>query len=126
MIVYLDTHAAIWLAEGKERRLSPRTRRLIERSNPLLAPMALLELEYMHEVGRCRLRARDVLSKLEHELDVKLCSLPAAEVASVAIDEKWTRDPFDRMIVAQARANGIASLVSADTNIASHYPRTIS
>jgi PIN domain nuclease of toxin-antitoxin system len=44
---------------------------------------------------------------------------------NTALDEKWTRDPFDGMIVAQAKANGFAFLVSADEEIAEHYPRTI-
>jgi PIN domain nuclease of toxin-antitoxin system len=40
------------------------------------------------------------------------------------LDEKWVHDPFDRMIVAQPKANGLALLVSADEEIRSHYPRT--
>ncbi|HUB29306.1 MAG TPA: PIN domain-containing protein [Terracidiphilus sp.] len=125
LIAYLDTHVAIWLAEGRDRRLSARVRALIERSEMRLSPMVLLELEYLHELGRVRLRARDILSKLEHELDVRLCSLPFAQIATAALDEKWTRDPFDRMIVAQARSNGLSPLISSDEEIAAHYPRTI-
>jgi PIN domain nuclease of toxin-antitoxin system len=33
----------------------------------------------------------------------------------------WTRDPFDRLIVAQAKANDGAGLVMADTVIRKHY-----
>jgi PIN domain nuclease of toxin-antitoxin system len=51
--------------------------------------------------------------------------LPFAVVASAALDEKWTRDPFDRLIVANAKANGFAWLISADEEIARHYPRTV-
>jgi hypothetical protein len=34
-----------------------------------------------------------------------------------ALDEGWTRDPFDRVIVAQARTNGYAPLVSSNEEI---------
>ena len=62
---------------------------------------------------------------MEHELGLHLCDLPFADVAQAALDEKWTRDVFDRVIVAQARLNGLAPLISADEKIAEYYPRTV-
>ncbi len=87
--------------------------------------MVLLEFEYMNEIGRSALRGNDVLRKLEQEVGVRVCDLPFADVARAALDEKWTRDPFDRIIVAQARLNGLAPLISSDEEIAEHYPRTV-
>jgi PIN domain nuclease of toxin-antitoxin system len=46
-------------------------------------------------------------------------------VVQAARDEKWTRDPFDRLIVAHAKINGLAPLLSADEQIARHYARTL-
>jgi PIN domain nuclease of toxin-antitoxin system len=46
-------------------------------------------------------------------------------VARSALDEKWAREVFDRIIVAQARLNGLAPLISSDEEVAEHYPRTI-
>ena len=37
----------------------------------------------------------------------------------------WTQDPFDRLIVAHAKANSEAMLITADTVIRKHYPRAI-
>ena len=125
MIAYLDTYVAVWLAEGRTRKLSTRSLALVERSETLLAPMALLELEYMHELRRSTLRAQDILIKLKHEIGLRVCDLPFADVVTAACDEGWTRDPFDRMIVAQAKTNGLAPLISADKEIAKHYPRTV-
>ena len=87
--------------------------------------MVLLELEYLYESKRLKHTSRDVWLKIEHEVGVRVCDLPFLPVANSAVGEKWTRDPFDRIIVAQAKANGFASLVSADEAIAKHYPRTI-
>ncbi len=125
MIVYLDTNAAVFLAQRGPARFHLRARRLIERGDLLVSPLILLELEYLYEIGRSALRALDVQRKLEHELGVRLCELPFAEVARAALDEKWTRDLFDRMIVAQAKVNGFAPLISSDEKIAEHYPRTV-
>jgi PIN domain nuclease of toxin-antitoxin system len=87
--------------------------------------MAYLELEYLHELGRTKFRAGDLFSKVEFETNLRLCDLPFPAIASAALDEKWTRDPFDRLIVANAKANGFAWLISADETIRKNYPRTL-
>jgi PIN domain nuclease of toxin-antitoxin system len=125
LIAYLDTHIVLWLAAGKVSRLSSKTRGLLGRSELRLSAMAYLELEYLHELGRTRFTARDLLEKVNHEINLSLCDLPFATIAAAALDEKWTRDPFDRLIVANAKANGFAWLVSADETMARHYPRTV-
>jgi PIN domain nuclease of toxin-antitoxin system len=122
---YLDTNVVVWLAQGSLASLSPRATALLETASLLVSPIVLLELEYLREAGRIRLPARDIQRKVEHELGVRLCDLPFATVVTAALDEGWTRDPFDRLIVANAKANGFASLISADEEIAEHYPRTV-
>ena len=125
MTAYLDTPVALWLATGKLSRFSSNTRDLLEAADLLLSPVLLLEIEYLFEQKRIKLPARDIQRKMEHELGVSLCQLPFATVAGAALDEKWTRDPFDRMIVANAKANGFAWLISADEEIRKHYPRAV-
>ncbi len=124
MIAYLDTHAVIRLAHG-HARIGRDAARQIQRTELLISPMALVEIEYLYEIGRLTLPAKDVLRKLQHEIGLHFCDLPFAEVARTALDEKWTRDAFDRIIVAQAKVNGLAPLISSDEEIARHYPRTI-
>lgn len=125
MTGYLDTHVVVWLAEGSLQRITEAARGAIEQSDLLISPMVMLELEYLHERNRITLPARDVFLKLEHEIGLRVCDLPFPRIANVALDEKWTRDSFDRMIVAQAKANGLAQLVSADEEIRRHYPRVV-
>lgn len=125
MIAYLDTNVVVWVAQGNLTRISPTARNVLEQAELLISPMVLIELEYLFEVNRIQLPSRDVLLKVEHEVGVRVCELPFPLVTNVMVDEKWTRDPFDRMIVAQAKANGLAPLVSADEEIRQHYPRAI-
>ena len=124
MIAYLDTHTAIRLANGRSQ-IGRDATRLIRNAELLASPMVLVEMEYLFEIGRIISPAKDVLRKLEHELGLRLCDLPFAEVAKAALDEKWTRDAFDRMIVAQAKVSGLAPLISVDEKIAKHYSRTV-
>jgi PIN domain nuclease of toxin-antitoxin system len=125
LIAYMDTQVVLWLASGKFDRLTSKARGLLDRSELLLSAMAYLELEYLYELGKTKFRARDLLEKVSHETSLRLCDLPFAAISSAALDEKWTRDPFDRLIVANAKANGFAWLISADEQIARHYPRTV-
>lgn len=125
MSTYLDTNVAIWLAQGDLQRITPAARDHIETAELLLSPIVLMELQYLHEVQRILLPARDLLTKLAHELGVRICSADFPTVIDAALDEQWTRDPFDRIIVAQAKANGFSWLVSADQEIRDRYPRTV-
>lgn len=124
MIAYLDTNVVVWLAQGNLARITPAAERLLEQSDLLISPMVLLELQYLHEVSRIKLPAQDVHLKIAHEMNVRVCDLPFASVTNIALNETWTRDPFDRMIVSQAKANGLAVLLSADEEIRRNYPRT--
>jgi len=124
-IAYLDTGVAVWLAQGSLASLGSRATALAETASLLISPIVLLELEYLLEAGRIKLPARDIHRKIEHELGVRVCGLPFAVIAGAALDESWTRDPFDRLIVAHAKANGFANLISADEEISRHYPRTV-
>jgi PIN domain nuclease of toxin-antitoxin system len=124
-IAYLDTNVVLWIVQSKLERFSDNVLDVLNNAALLLSPMVLIELEYLYEIGRSRISSREVQIKIEYELGTRVCDLPFPAVANVMIGEKWTRDPFDRMIVAQAKANGFAHLVSADQEIAKHYLRTI-
>jgi PIN domain nuclease of toxin-antitoxin system len=125
LIVYLDTNVITWLSQNKMNRISSEAQRVMRTADLLMSPMVLLELQYLYEIGRTKLPARDVQLKLAHETAVRMCDLSFPKVVDIAVHESWTRDLFDRMIVANAKANGLAYLISADEQIAKHYPRTV-
>jgi PIN domain nuclease of toxin-antitoxin system len=124
-IAYLDTDVVVWLAQGSLELISSRAAALLEAASLLISPMVLLELELRHEKGRVELPTRDIERKILHTNAVRVCNLSFPAIASAALDEKWTRDPFDRLIVANAKANGFAWLISADETIRKHYPRAV-
>ena len=90
-----------------------------------MAPTVQLELQYLFEVGRVKIPPKDVILKITHDLAVNVCDLPFALVVEAAMHESWTREPFDRLIVAQAKANGFAPLITADGTIRKQYPRAV-
>ncbi len=125
MIAYLDTNIVLWLNGAELDRLTFEARRVIREADLRLAPMVLLELQYLFEIHRSAFPSRDITMKLGRELGLRVCDLAFPLVAEAALEENWTREPFDRLIVAQAKANGYAMLVTADAKIRKHYPRTV-
>lgn len=126
MTAYLDTNIAVWLGQGSLERISARAQKTIETATSLLlSPIVLIELEYLYEIGRILVSATELKLKLEHEVGTRMCDLDFLPVAEMALHEKWTRDPFDRIVVAQAKANGLSPLISADQEIRKHYRRAI-
>ena len=119
-MIYLDTHVVIWLYAGEHGRLARTARRLIETEPLLISPVLLLELALLEETGRIRARAQTIFAELQESVALSICDLPFAEVSITALQQKWTRDPFDRLIVAQAFARG-ARLITKDRFIRRHF-----
>ena len=125
MLAYLDTQVVVWLASGYHQHISIKARCAINAAGLLLSPMVGLELQYLNEIGRLRIGATEILDKLKREIDLRICDQPFASVTAASYNEAWTRDPFDRIIVAQAKANGLSQLITADEKIHKHYVNAI-
>jgi PIN domain nuclease of toxin-antitoxin system len=124
-LIYLDTHVVAWLyAQGGA--LIPRSvARLIEETSDLrISPMVRLELRYLFEIGRVGEPPLPVLDLLGSTLGLTLCTAPFPAVAREAEAQDWTRDPFDRLIVAQASLFN-APLVTKDAAIHTHYHQAV-
>ena len=124
MMVYLDTHALIWVIQRDWDQLGPAARQAIEECDLVVSPAVVLELELLHEIGRLRTSALTVVDTLATDLGLRVCGLPFRTVVEYVLKEKWGRDPFDRLIVANAKA-AEAPLVTKDARIRRHYSRVI-
>ena len=123
-MIYLDTHVLVGLYSGHGDRIGRAARAAIEKNELVASPAAVLELEVLHEIGRLKPTASKVMATLAADLGVRICELPFQVVVEHALNEGWTRDPFDRLIVANAKAAN-AALVTKDERILSHYSRAI-
>jgi PIN domain nuclease of toxin-antitoxin system len=123
-VTYLDTHVVIWLFGGERHRLSSAATEQIRGEELLVSPAVVLELQLLHEIKRLRAVAVKVIERLSSEIGLAVCRLPFTSVLENAVEQSWTRDPFDRLIVAQASAND-AALVTKDAEIRGHYRRSI-
>jgi PIN domain nuclease of toxin-antitoxin system len=67
----------------------------------------------------------EIVHSVNSTFGLELCNLPFPAVAQSALSVDWASDPFDRIIVAQALANRLTPLVSADLQIRHHYERAV-
>lgn len=123
-LIYLDTHVAAWLYAGRTDLLSPRAKEAVNRDELLISPMVTLELEHLHEIERLTVRAESVVRSLQSQFGLRVCDLPFAEIIESAVGQRWTRDPFDRVVVAHAAAAG-RPLLTRDDIIRKHYRRAV-
>jgi len=123
--LYLDTHILVWLYQDGVSRLTPQGIRAIESAEQLLiSPMVELELAYLHEISRINCPAATILDILRRDIGLETFPQPFAAVIGAALKLDWTRDPFDRIIVAQADHRE-SPLLTADQNISKHYSAAI-
>jgi PIN domain nuclease of toxin-antitoxin system len=118
----LDTHALLWAIDGS-KKLSKTARRILadEQSDLVVSIASLWEVGLKHQAGKLELgqplnrflggifeqSAWRVLPVMEGHL-LALCTLPMLH-----------KDPFDRMLVAQAKAEGL-TLLTVDPAIAQY------
>jgi PIN domain nuclease of toxin-antitoxin system len=121
-LTHLDTHVVVWLYLPRRDLLSQPAQEAIEEGELAVSPMVVLELSYLNEIGRLRVRGPEVVSSLQGQLGLSIDDTPFARVVDVAHDEDWTPDPFDRLIAAQATAARAAALVTADDTIRKNVP----
>jgi PIN domain nuclease of toxin-antitoxin system len=118
----LDTHLLLWAA-GQPNRLTPTARKLIDSpSNELLFSAASVwEVAIKRGLGRSDFQADPRLLR-RGLLDNGYAELPIVSDHVVAIESlpPIHKDPFDRLLVAQATVEGI-TLLTADSVVA-EYP----
>jgi len=119
-MIYLDTHAAVWLYSGDLQLFSERACQLIEENDLLVSPMVLLELQYLFEIKRITVEPTVLFDFLAESIGLQKCRASFARVIAEAMRISWTRDPFDRIITATAAVHQ-AVLLTKDETIRQQY-----
>lgn len=117
----LDTHVVVWLYAGLHDRFPTSLRDRLNEASLRFSPMVRLELGYLHEIGGIVDEPRRLLAELATATGLAEDAQPFARVVDLAERMTFTRDPFDRIIVAQALA-ARDLLVTKDERIRAAYP----
>ena len=119
-VAFLDTHLFVWLTAGEVSLISPAAQKFLNQATLRVSPMVLLEVDYLHEIKRVTMRGEAMFKKLAEEIPIEVANDSMAEICSFASRLSWTRDPFDRLIVAHASLHK-APLITKDRILHRHY-----
>lgn len=122
MLLLLDTHLLLWAA-GQPERLSIEARKLLDdpRNELMFSAASLWEIAIKRGLGRADFRVEPRLLR-RGLLDNGYLELPITSAHAVAIDHlpPIHKDPFDRLLLAQAETEGIILLTADD--LVAQYP----
>lgn len=119
--LYLDTHIVVWLRQKELEKFSTKACESIEQAGQLfISPMVELELKFLHEIGRISETPYNILGDLGAMIGLKIDDRSFSEVVQKAMLVEWTRDPFDRLIVAHVM-HCESKLLTKDEKILSHF-----
>ena len=114
MRLLLDTHVVLWQLSGA-RSLGVQARELIGAATELaFSVVSFAEIGVKAAVGKLEVPSDLHVHVLE--TGVRVLGLSADHGLAVASLPLHHRDPFDRLLIAQARLDGL-TLVTADTRI---------
>jgi PIN domain nuclease of toxin-antitoxin system len=115
----LDTHFLIWLVLGSKRLAEfP----WIDRYRPWgVSPVSFLEIQFLAEVGRLFVRNPEFMTAVMEDARFTVDDISLVTVVRHALRLDWTRDPFDRLLVAHSSARRVA-LCTLDRGIRSQHP----
>jgi PIN domain nuclease of toxin-antitoxin system len=119
-LIFLDTHVVVWLYMGDLDLFSLKAREDLCASELFISPIVALEIQYLQEIERITAGAEEVIEELKGTVGLKLSDIPFDRVVAASLSNSWTRDPFDRIITAQA-ALGQDRLLTKDRTIRDHY-----
>lgn len=121
MRILIDTHILIWFLEGSEELSESHRDLLINIENDVVVSIASL-WEVGIKVGLGKLTLRNSLPELVERMgaeQIDILPIRPEHIVQVSILPFHHRDPFDRMIVAQAQIDGL-DLISNDSKFASY------
>ena len=114
----------VWLYDALTDRLSKPAAEAIEDNDLVISWMVELELQFLHEIGRLRVKPAEIFRYLSTQIGLRLSDVSLDRIVRAAAGMDWTRDVFDRLIAAESSAMNLP-LVTKDRTIRSHHKLSI-
>ena len=120
----LDTSTLLW-ALGSPERLSPRVRRLVDVGENVVSVASYWEVVVKTQKGLLSIPDLTTWWRRATELmAIRALPIRASHVTALAALPPLHKDPFDRILIAQAVAEGL-DFVTNDEHISAYAVRTI-
>lgn len=125
MKLLLDTHVWMWLLESPQRLTPPLLRQIEEAESLVLSAVCIWEIALKTQIGKLQLKLTPVALRDEVLSALSATELPISATHALAACAlpPIHKDPFDRLLVAQAATEEL-TLVTAD-DVVRKYPGTV-
>lgn len=111
----VDTHVLIWAMDG-DAKLPERYRQIVADGSLIyVSIVSLWEIAIKTSIGKLEIQA-DVIETLR-EYDIEILPMTVSHIEAVGTLPHHHRDPFDRMLIAQAMTENL-SLLTVDRHFA--------
>ena len=123
MRLLLDTHVLLALIDGRKASLPAGVDALLKDpdNEQHLSAASLWEIAIKLRLGKLRLTPKlSALPELLHDLGIQIVPINEHHALAVVDPEPVTRDPFDRMFLAQCQIDNLR-LVSLDRSLLKHH-----
>ena len=123
MTALLDTHALLWWITD-DKRLSRRARTVIAAGEILVSVVSAWEIEIKRGLGRIEADTHAILDEVSGTDGFHWLEIRPSHVATLTDLPTLHRDPFGRMLVAQAKLEHVA-LITRDKDIRRYPVETV-
>jgi PIN domain nuclease of toxin-antitoxin system len=115
----LDTHFLLWIVLGSSRLAAYPW---LDRYRPWgVSPVSFLEIQFLAEVGKLEVENPAFTETVMSDPRFLVDEVALLALVRRAIPASWTRDPFDRLLVAHSGARR-APLCTLDELVRANHP----
>jgi PIN domain nuclease of toxin-antitoxin system len=125
--VLIDTQVIIWLATGAESRLSGAAKRCFQEADELfLSLVSYWEISIKRGIKKLRWDEEEAVAfeRGLRENQIQQLAIRRIHCDGIVALPRYHRDPFDRMLIAQAQAEGL-SIMTADPHFRKYEVKVV-
>jgi PIN domain nuclease of toxin-antitoxin system len=115
----------VWLYAGLVDKFTPKAKAGVDDNKVVISQFVRLELQYLYEIGRIKVKPDKIIETLAREIDLRVSECPLKNIIKEALKINWTRDVFDRLLIAETMRDQSFLLITADKKIREKFRQAL-
>ena len=115
----------VWLYAGLLDKFTPKAKAGIDDNNVVISQFVRLELQYLYEIRRIKVKPDKIIGALAREIDLRISDCPLDNIIEKALKINWTRDVFDRLLVAETMPDQSLLLITANKKLREKFTQAL-
>lgn len=119
MKILIDTHILLWMLEGDQRLSAEMKSHIVSADTIFISVASLWECAIKINLGKLRLNIMELISELAN-LSIEVLEIKPQHLEMLAKLPNVHRDPFDRMLISQAKTEPLV-LLTEDEKMQAYF-----